>query len=265
MLDTITAAALLTGGAILLPALTKAVPDFDGKEVLTRTGTRLIRPEEKSKLALQIVRSGLKVSPEAFAGIRALITGAGIILGILLSFISGRYVWLLLLSPLLYFLPAVYLKSRIKARQSAIRIALSRFTVLLSITLQSGTELLMSIKETSNAIGGPLKEELDLAIKDNMASRPLAEALQEMSRRVDVDELNSLVRTLSQVQTQGGASMAEIMLAYSEQMRIVKKYENMELAGQLSVKLILPILLFILVPCILVIGFPAVYALLQAF
>ncbi len=256
------AAAILTGSAILLPSV-KRVPKINTTEVLCRTGVRVATPEEQSLLQLRITQAGINIKPEWFMGLKVFTAGGWLILTLPLLILSKSWLILTLFAPLFYFLPDWWLKNKRAARQSAIKLSLADFTIMLSTTLSAGAGLLTALRESARGAGGPLKDEIDLTIRDHLSGKPLMDALMDMSVRTDVDELNSLVRTLNQVYSHG-SPLAETMQSYSEQMRLVRKFETMDAAGSLSVKMVIPVLFFILVPCIAVIAYPAVYALMQA-
>jgi len=231
---------------------------------LCRTGTRILSEEERSVISLKIVQAGLNIKPEWFQGLKMFLAGVVVLLCVPLMLISFNFLFLLPLALVLYLLPNAWLNSKRKARQSNIRRSLSEFTLLLSTVLTSGVNLITGLKEASNATGGPLRDEVERAIKNHMVGENLIDALANMAKRTDVDDLNSLVRTLNQASV-SGSSLAETMQSHSEQMRLVRKFETMEQAGKLSVTMIFPVMIFILIPCMMVFGYPAMYALMRTF
>lgn len=265
MPDMAFAAAILTGSAILLPTLHKNMPkNIDKEQVLCRTGTRIISPEETSALALKITRAGLKISPEYFAGIRATIAGGYILAMLFFLFFNSSALLLLLLTPVIYFLPSLWLKSKTAARQREIKVAMADFTIMLSTSLEAGSNVIQAMEEAAHSIGGVLGEEIRKFIMEIMSGTNFSAATQQLILRNNVDELSNMTKTIDQIYVQG-APGADTMRSYSEQMRITRKFETMEAAGKLAVQLIFPVLIFIMVPILLAIGYPAVYGLMNAF
>lgn len=259
------AVGILTGGAVLLSALShRQFEKVDIKEVLCRTGTRVLSPEEHSSLQSKISQAGLDIDPHWIQGLRVVLAGGIILITIPLLFISLNYLAFVLLSPLLYYFPIYWLNKRTKARQAQIKLALSEFTILLSTTLTAGANLQAGMRASANAISGPLKDEINNTMKAYGSGQPFSEALLDMARKVDVDELTSLVQTLVQIHDKG-APVAETMKAYSKQMRITKKFATMEQAGKLSVTMLFPIVIFMLLPFLAVVLYPAGYAISNAF
>lgn len=265
MMDISVAASILTGGAILLSALSqRKFEKIDVKEVLCRTGTRVLNPEENNVLRLKISQAGLNIDPRLLQGLRANLAGGIALITILLMTVSFNSFALILLAPLFYYLPLLWLNKKIKARQAQIKLSLSEFTILLSTTLTAGANLQAGMRTAANAINGPLKDEINNAMKSYGSGQPFSEALLDMARKVDVDELTSLVQTLVQIHDKG-APVAETMKAYSKQMRITKKFTTMEQAGKLSVSMLFPIVIFMLLPFLAVVLYPAGHAILNAF
>ena len=169
-----------------------------------------------------------------------------------------------LLVPFAYWIPSAWLDARASTRKSKIRISLADFTIYLSTAVASGAPVTRALKEAADGTGGPLAEEVEKALKENASGRSITEALTDMAERCDVDELRSLVRTIVQ-SYRYGSPLAETMRQYSAQMSLVRRFETMEQANKLSVKLIFPVLMFMLIPCLIIIGYPAVVSCLEAF
>ncbi len=264
--DVATVAALLAGGAVLLPSLGKVVPANKARvsEVFCRTGLRFSSAEERDRLAKKLAQAGIKEKPEWFLGLRLSLVGGFLVLFIPMLLVGTDLFWLVLFAPLLYLVPGIWLNGRISKRKSEIRLALADFTLFLSTALSAGSDIRLALWEAAEGAGGALREEVERALLESSTGKRLADALDEMADRCDVDELRTLARVLNQA-LRYGSSLAEIMRAYSEQMRTVRRFEIMEAANKLSVKLVLPVLLFILGPCMIALGYPALVALLKAF
>lgn len=265
MPDLATTAAILTGTAIMIPAIHKYMPqNVDPQEVLCRTGTRLVSEEERSALALKLVRAGMMISPEYFAGLRAVLTALYMLICLGMMMIRPGLILFILLAPLVFFLPSLWLKRAIQRRQNQIKRDMGDFTIMMATALTAGINPVPALQEAASAIGGVLQAEINRFIIEIMSGKNFSVAAMELVRRNDVDELANFTRTMEQIYIQG-APGAETMKIYSEQMRITRKFETMDRAGKLSVQLILPVLLFILLPILMAIGYPSVYSLIHAF
>lgn len=271
-------AGILTAGIVLLPVLRRKIPEeVNVSKALCRTGEKIVRPEEHSRLLRKIIQAGIRNMPffkknniisdneiaDWFTGLKALLAGCGAICFLFLLPFSSKALLFLILAPLLYFLPDMWLNRRIAARQTEIRNSLPRFSRYLATIILSGTDIAVALEKAANATGGAIKEEIEYVMRDYKTSASLIDALLEMSRRTQVDELNSLVQTVRDMYEMG-ASRAEAMRNYSDRMRMSRRFETMGEAGELSVKLLFPVFIFFLGPFMVIIMYPAVYSLMEA-
>lgn len=268
MLDSLALASTMIGVAIALPAIQKNVPSFNREEVLCRTGLRVLNEEEKSLTALKLTRAGINKPPEYFHGLKIVLAGVyliGLAILSLLFSLSMPLIFLLLPGAVIMWLyPGMKINSKINSRQSEIRKRLDDFATYLSTALTSVPDIITALQEAGNATGGVYKQEIEKVIKENASGRNLTDALFDWASRMDVGEINTLVSTLNQIYIQG-APASEKMKEYASQVRMVKQYQTMEAAQKLSIKLIMIVTIFMLIPLFMVIGYPAANALMNAF
>lgn len=261
-MNTIALASGLVGAAIALPVLSRNIPKIKKDEVFTRTGVRFVSEEDKSLLRLQISRAGLDIQPEYFMGLKVCITSLFLIGVVALSLFSPMFLLLAVAAPIIYLLPGVWLKGKINKRKTEFKKRLDDFAMYLSTALNSVPDMIEALNEAGKATGGVYEEEIDLAILKTSSGDNLMYALADMSTRTDVDELNTLISSINQIYNHG-ATASDKMQEFSDKIREGKRFDIMDQASRTQIKLILVVLLFILVPILMVIGFPAVYALIQ--
>lgn len=256
-------ASILVAVAIILPTLARAASTVDQEVILTRTGTRLLTEEEQSALQLKITRAGMEIKPEYFQGIKAGIAGLSLILIVFLTIIfSFKALFLLLLVPVFYLLPTIWLDSRIEMRKTKFLMDLDNFVVYLSTALTSSPELIVALQEAAISTGGVYEKEILRAVKENASGKNLTDTLLDMAYRIDVEEINSLVNVINQTSIYGG-SIAENMQEYADKLRENKRFAVMEQAGKLTIKLTLLVLITMVLPVLLIIGYPAIYTLIH--
>lgn len=251
--------------------------EINASKTLCRTGEKIVRPEEHSRLLRKIVQAGLINMPffkkhgiaseskiaDWFMGLKAFLAGCGVLGFLFLLPFSSKALLFLALTPFLYFLPDIWLNRRIAARQTEIRNSLPRFSRYLATIILSGTDIAVALEKAGDAAGGAIREEIEYVMRDYKTSASLTDALLEMTRRTQVDELNSLVQTVRDMY-EVGASRAEAIRNYSDRMRMSRRFETMGEAGKLSVKLLFPVFIFFLAPFMIIIMYPAVYSLMEA-
>lgn len=260
------AAAFCAGVLVVAPAIKSAFPQSRGevREILCRTGLKLVSVEDATRLARRLAQAGLEMKPEEFMGIKFVLCAAFLVACLPLLLGGMDLFWPVLFLPALWYAPQVWLNGRISDRKSRIKMALPDFSVFLSTALAAAADLPTALREAGDNTGGPLKEEVNRALRDYSTGGDLVTALTEMAERCDVTELRGLARSIAQSHRYG-APLAETIRSYAEQMQAGRRFEAMEAAGKLKVKVIFPILIFMLLPCMVVLGFPAVVSLVEAF
>jgi len=141
--------------------------------------------------------------------------------------------------------PALWLNSRVHRRQTEIRRGLPYALDLLTISVEAGLDFTQALDRIVRKLGNsPLAVELGATLRDIQLGRTRAQALRNLSRRVDLAELNSLVSALIQAD-QLGSSLGPILRVQSDQLRAKRSQEAEKRAMEAPVKILLPLILFI--------------------
>lgn len=246
-----------------MPALVRAAPQINQKEVLYRTGVKTLTEEDKSLLQLKLTRAGVNMDPEYFYGLKLAITGLLGVAVITLSLLSTKAMILMPLVLFGFLLPNMWLNNKIERRKAEFRTRLDDFVLYLSTALNSSPGIVLAVGEAGKATGGAWEQEISRVIKENSSGKNFTDALLDMAYRVDEEEVGSLLNLLSQSSNFGG-SISNKMQDYADKLREGKRYDIMDRASKLTIKLVFIVTLFILVPVLMAIGFPAAYALMQS-
>lgn len=259
-IDIVTITALLAAGAIMAPALSKHIPEKEKlKAQLDRTGSRVLKDEERSRITLDLSRAGVNMSAETFKGLQLFTLGLGLAVGMFFLLIgSSLWFWFIVSGILGYFFMTKWIKNKIEKRKQSIRRELDTYTLLISTVLAAGGNEITAIQRAGEVMKTDLKQLTEEAVKEINAGRNFRTALTEMFFKVDLDELNALTRTLIQVYEKG-TEAADTMRAFSKHMLEERKREATSEAGKLAVKILFPILICIFVPLMLLIGYPLMY------
>ena len=157
------------------------------------------------------------------------------------------------------YLPEVWLRGRVAARQRAVADELPDALDLLVVCVESGMGLDQAIDRVCAelAASGPvISAELKLMTLELRAGKARADALRGLSERVGLDDLSSLTSLLIQADV-FGISVGRTLRVYSDAMRTKRSQRAEELAAKLPVKLLLPLVGFILPALFVVIMGPA--------
>jgi len=163
-----------------------------------------------------------------------------------------------------FFVPRFFLKRMIKDRQQRIRIALPDALDLTVICVEAGLALdqaLMRVGQDLHHAHPDLSDEFHLVNLEMRAGKPRAEALRNLVDRTGVDDVRSLVGTLIQTD-RFGTSVAQALRVHSDSLRTARRQRAEEQAAKTTIKMVPPLVIFILVPFLFVTVGPA---LIQAY
>lgn len=245
----------------------KEIKKIDREEVFCRTGLRVITEEERNLLALKMTKAGIKEKPEHLWGKKIIYTASYVLFVTLLSLLTGLntgIMFFLYLGAIITWLyPNIQLNSAIEKRKFLLKKDLPKFSIFLSTALNSMSNVPQALSVAGKYTENVYAEEIGIVIKENHSGKSLTDALYDWAQRTDVEEINSLVSVLDEIHVKG-VPAAERMKEYSDRMRMIRRFEIMDQAGKVSIKLIFIVLMFMLVPTMMVIGYPAAYSLLKA-
>jgi tight adherence protein C len=162
--------------------------------------------------------------------------------------------WLLALVGALvgYLVPDLVLIRMRRAHASAIENGLPDVLDLMIVCIEAGSSLDQSMVKASEDLGlahPALARELRLVTTEIRAGKPRIEALRNLARRTQVEDVRALVTMLTQTD-RFGTSVAQALRVHSQTSRTKRRQRAEERAAKIGVKLVFPLVL-----CI----FPAVY------
>jgi len=153
-----------------------------------------------------------------------------------------------------YMLPFITIYRKARTRVREMRETLPDALDLIVVCVEAGMGVdaaLNRVGREQNEQGLALGEELLLATQEMQAGSVRKEALTRLAERVGVDEFRGLVTFLTQTEEMGG-SIARSLRVYAETMRDKRSQAAEEAARKTVIKLIFPLVFFIL-PAIFII------------
>ncbi len=243
----------LTSGLKIIWPLVKVLAFYIGEKLsvdyLERTSKRL-----------QISGVSYMITAEEYFAIRILSTlfamSISMICGWLLGGINGLYI--LIAAIFGYFLPVMTLNDLRKKRQALIVKALPVYLDYLTMSIEAGLNMSGALLQAiERGPKGPLRIELEKVIRDMRAGMSRAQSFRNMSLRVQVTEVNSLVSALAQAD-KTGASLGQTLRVQSDQRRVERFQRAEKKALEAPVKLVFPLVIFIFPVTFMILAFPIV-------
>lgn len=227
----------------LTPSFVKMVraPAFDS----TRSSTR--------DLLMQCGMDQL-ITPEQFISVRIILGLFGVFFGFFLM-LTGNIPAPIILILLLVYYPQVWLKKAKTKRHLEIQKALPNLLDLLTLSVEAGKDFLTAAREIlrrrrPDALG----EELGRAFHEIQIGKSRRDALKELSARVQQPDLSAVLSSIVQAD-ELGVSIGQVLRIQGDQLR-TKRFQRAEkLANEAPVKILIPMVFFIL---------PAVFLILMA-
>jgi tight adherence protein C len=227
-----------------------------------------VSPSNVSETRSWLIQAGYREARHLsfFLGLRVLFAGLGFAAVVVATGFDSPLL-LIGVTAFGFFIPRFILKRLLKERQRRIRLALADALDLTVICVEAGLSLdqaMLRVGEDLRPAHPELSAEFHLFNLEVRAGKPRMEALKNLAARTGVDDLNSLVATLIQTD-RFGTSIAQALRVHSDSLRTERRQRAEEQAAKTTVKMIIPLVLFVLPSLIFVTIGPAVIQLLRVF
>ena len=225
-----------------------------------------VSPTDVSQTQTWLIQAGYRSSQHVsiYFGLRVLLALIGF--GAVVAVSGFDSLFLLVGIPALgFFVPRFVLKRMMQQRQMRIRLGLPDALDLTVICVEAGLALdqaLMRVGEDLRHAHPELSAEFHLFNLETRAGKPRVEALRNLAARTGVDDVKSLVGTLIQTD-RFGTSVAQALRVHSDSLRTERRQRAEEQAAKTTVKMIIPLVLFVLPSLIFVTIGPAIIQLLK--
>jgi tight adherence protein C len=227
-------------------------------------------PEEMGRQERRLMTAGFrrKDAPVLFYGVKLALA-----ILLLLLFAATGY---LASNPLLYvvlavllgaMLPDFWMGLRIKKRKENIQLAIPDALDLTVVCVEAGLGLdqsLMRIGSEIRPIHRDLSDELRLLNLEVNAGKSRAQSLRNLANRTEVDDLKALVAVLIQTD-KFGTSVAQSLRVFSDSLRVKRRQRAEERSAKTTIKMIPPLVFFIMPSIFVVVLGPAIITLVQEF
>ena len=231
------------------------------------------KKNDKSKkletIRTQLRFAGIFMDAEDFSFIKTVVLVVSItatVIVILLVDLEPLYLLLVLCVGALIGImgPTYYLRTRVSSHQNGIKKQLPDAMDLLCVCIEAGLSFDASLMKVSEKLHGPFIDELLIVYREIQMGMTRREALQHMCEGTTLDELKTFASALIQAE-QLGIPINNVMRSQSEQLRIERSQQAKEKGNKASIKMLIPMLLFIFPVIFIILMGPSVLNILDTF
>ncbi len=223
---------------------------------------RLMWPGYEARMRRRLVKAGepFGFKPEDIMVLQEVSGIIGLLAGLVLM--NGLQVSLLFAVFVMLFgawYPLIWVGDQVKKRHLLISRALPYNLDLLTLSVEAGLDFTAALaKVVEKGKPGPLREELQLVLKQLKMGKTREEALKSMIARVDLPALSTFVTALVQADKMG-TSLGKVLRIQSTQLRVDRSQRAEKLAAEAPVKMLFPLIACIFPTVFLVLFGPIVF------
>ena len=163
-----------------------------------------------------------------------------------------------------FFAPDLYLYNTAQKRADQVKRTLADAVDLLTISVEAGLGFDAALQQVARNTDGPVAEEFSRMLREMQLGRSRADALRTLGERSDVEDLKTFAGSMVQADA-FGIPIGQVLRVQSNEIRVKRRQYAEQKAQQVPVKIMIPLVLFIL-PCLLIIVMgPAILQAMDAF
>lgn len=209
-----------------------------------------------AKTKRNLISAGSIMSIPQFFAFKLLFTLGIPLIGFIFLKNSINPLIILVLVAVGYSIMDMWLKRKVKKRQFEIAKDLPNLIDLLSLCVGGGLNFMVAlVRITKDFKPSPLKNELEEMLHEGHIGKSKQESLRNFAYRVDMPEVYSFVRTMVQADKMG-TPVQNALQIQAEEIRLSRFQRGEEQALKAPIKLLIPLMFFILPVVLIIVGGP---------
>ncbi len=184
-----------------------------------------------------------------FLILRAAVAAGGLALGLLAGLVTGNVGLALVggagLAAVLWALPAVWLDQGVAAQRRAIATALPTVLDFLAVCVDAGLTFDGALARVVERYRNPLTAGLEVAMTEVRLGRPRPEAYEAYGVSTGVDEVRRFITAVLQGETMG-VPVTRTLRMQADEMRWRRRQLARDRGAQASVKMLIPLIVFVM-------------------
>lgn len=195
---------------------------------------RVVSKKKNEKLEIILSRAGLLLKPEEFVMFQwiAMALGGGVMYAI-----TDRIFFLLMGSVMGFVTPRMIVRRKQQQRLSRFNDGLPDLITTVIGSLRAGFSFIQSLKAVTEEAESPIKEEIDLVLKEMQYGRTIEDALQQLKDRIPSEDLELMIQAIL-IQKQVGGNLATVLETIVQTIRdrnkILRQIQTLTAQGRLS-------------------------------
>lgn len=218
----------------------------------------------------KLLQANRRMPAQVFVAIRVLGGVAGfllvvVMLGAFHGFHNLRAVVFLVVGAFAgWELPDFWLSTQVTKRQNLFRRALPDVVDLISVSMEAGLGFDAAVQKVTEKYTGPVADEFATYLKESRLGRTRVQALQDMIRRMPIEELEMIVTAVIHAD-QAGIGLSRVFHIQSQQMRVRRRQKAEEMAMKAPTKMLFPLIFFIFPTLFIILFGPLALNVMQVF
>ena len=207
----------------------------------------------------QILMAGFEqlIDEYQFVAVQVIWFMTGVFFAVAFSIMKQPFLGIIFLA-LVYFYPKIWIRGIIRRRHHEIQKALPNVLDLLTLSVEAGKDFLTSLRDIlARRRRDVLGEELERTFREIQLGKQRRVALKELSRRVQQPDLSNVLNSIVQAD-ELGVSIGQILRIQGDQLRGKRFNRAEKLANEAPVKILFPLVLFILPSVIIILMGPLI-------
>lgn len=161
-------------------------------------------------------------------------------------------------------LPLIWLNALMEERKQKMLEHFPDMLDLLCVSVQAGLGFNGALQKVVDKMDNPLSDEFKHMLRELRMGIPRRQAMDRFAKRCDLTEISTFVSAIAQSDRMG-VSISHVLNIQADNVRDMRKNSIKEKAAKLPVKILIPMVLFILPPIFLVILGPKLLTLSKIF
>jgi len=230
--------------------------------LLTPLNQRILSPKSRKNLISKLWGADMNLSPEEYLGVKEIL--AVIFVVVALFVIEVKEPLYLVFAGLIGFLvPDFFLKSRTAQRKREVIRALPEAIDLLVLCVEGGLDFMIGLRwVVERSPKNALINEFSFVLHEVKIGRTRERALKDMANRLGISEVTSFINALTHAEKMG-TPILEVLDILSDEARRQRFQKGERKALQAPVKMLLPLIVFILPVVAIIVAGPILIQFLQ--